>query len=327
MDEFWELENEILSPDEGQEVNDLSTQSEESYTDGIYTVKILENKINPTTKKLNYLRNENGLNYLKSHLAEVIEENVIIDFEDRGIMVHTEKLSPPSPIIYFLPIIALGLLILGPVGFILGSLVCFVGFIPFVLAIMSTGKSSDDYRNEINEEIDKGGGTYRFGGIEGVIHGLDTYFSLEIKHDDITVLDAWEIPDGLPLIVRSKIYTVGSGDDSYTTAKFYPTFNSPNNGKSVELNSMKFTGYDRKSRSIGKTCLDAIEFAEELNEIWNGGLYLHSIPQIYKLVEKPIPLTNREEKIFNKVVNGITPETKSKLREVYSEVRFLPQRA
>ena len=120
----WELENEILSPDEGQEVNDLSTQSEESY-DGIYTVKILENKINPTTKKLNYLRNENGLNYLKSHLAEVIEENVIIDFEDRGIMVHTEKLSPPSPIIYFLPIN----LILGPVGFILGSLVCFVGFI------------------------------------------------------------------------------------------------------------------------------------------------------------------------------------------------------
>ena len=324
MDEFWELENEILSPDEGQEVNDLSTQSEESYTDGIYTVKILENKINPTTKKLNYLRNENGLNYLKSHLAEVIEENVIIDFEDRGIVVHTEKLTPPSPILYFLPLIGFGLFIFGPAGIAIGMMVCFVGFIPFILAIMSTGQSADDYRNEINEEIDKGGGTYRFGGIEGVIHGLDTYFSLEIIHDDITVLDAWEIPDDLPLIIRSKIYTVGSGDDSYTTAEFYPTFNSPNNGKSVQLNSIKSTGYNKKSRAIEKTCLDAIAFAEELNKIWNGGLYLHSIPQNYKMVEKPIPLTKGEEKIVNKVVNRISTETKSKLREVYSEVRFLP---
>ena len=126
MDEFWELENEILSPDEGQEVNDLSTQSEESNTDGIYTVKILENKINPTTKKLNYLRNENGLNYLKSHLAEVIEENVIIDFEDRGIMVHTEKLSPPSPINLFFTNNCLGIAQLGPVEFRLVSLLCWL---------------------------------------------------------------------------------------------------------------------------------------------------------------------------------------------------------
>jgi len=49
MDEFWELENKILSPNEGKKVNDLSTQSEESYTDGIYTVKILENKFQTKT--------------------------------------------------------------------------------------------------------------------------------------------------------------------------------------------------------------------------------------------------------------------------------------
>jgi len=331
MDEFWELENEILEPEYQPEVDDSSFQSGESYTDGIYTVEILENEVNPTTKKLNYLRNETGLNYLKSHLAEVIEKNVIIDFEERAIQVHTRKLSAPPRILFFLPLIGFGLIFssifLGAAGFLLGSLVCFFGFIPFMFALLNTGKSADDYRNEINEEIDKGGGTYRSGSIEGVIHGLDTYFSLEIKHDGVIVRDAWEIPENLPLIIRSKVYTVGTGDDSYTAAEFYPTFNSPNDGKSVELNSIKSTGYNQKSRAIEKTCLDAIAFAEELNQIWNGELYLHSIPQNYKMMENIKALSPRQEKINSKLVRRITPQTKSKLRELYAEVRFITPQA
>ena len=337
VDEFEELEAELFDEpgyDSKSVAGDLGSimgnqtkkESQETFSVGKYSVTLLDKYSEWNRDKP--IRNQSGLNHLKEHLDEIVEEEIQIDFQNRNIQIDDEEVFPPSKAWLLTPLIGFGLIFssigLGEVGFLLGSVVCFCGFFPFVGVFLGTIiDPKNEYEANINREIEKGGGIYRRGSIEGIIHGLDVYFQMDVEHNDVSVSDAWEISPKLSLDIHAEVETYGSGDDSWTTGQFRPCFTIEGGDTTIQLKKRMRVNYQYSSRGLNKACEEAIEYGEEIRENWQGPIILHSIPVLSQIEEKKWFLSGKKEKKLQQVYSKMSAQNKKRLKEVYDEVKFL----
>tara|TARA_X000001036_G_C20593972_1_gene772063 strand:+ start:142 stop:1152 length:1011 start_codon:yes stop_codon:yes gene_type:complete len=336
MDEFEELEAELFNEpgydsksvagDLGSILDDSNkTETLEQFPVGKYSVTLLDNYSDWNVD--NPIRNQSGVNHLKEHLDEVIEGEIQIDFEKRNIEIDDKEVVPASKAWLLTPFVGFGLIfssvVLGGVGFILGSFVCFCGFIPFMSVLLGTiFDPNNEHEANINREIERGGGVYRRGNISGVIHGLDTYFQLSVEHDDVSVTDAWGISSKQKLDVFAEVETYGSGDDSWTTGQFSPRFTTKGENATIELKKRMKINYGYGT-SINKACREAIEYGVEQRQNWQGPIILHSLPVLHQIEHKNWFLSGKKDKKLQNICSKISAENKKRLKEVYDEVKFL----
>ena len=339
VDEFEELESELFDEsryDPKSVVGDLGSimgnqtkkRSQETFSAGEYSVTLVEN----FSERIGWsgiehfepLRNQSGVNHLIEHIDEVIEEEIQIDFQKRQIEIDDQEVSPTSKGWLLTPFIGLGLiLLLGEVGVMLGSIVCFCGFFPFVFTAIGTIMDpNNEYEAEINREIEIGGGIYRRGSISGIIHGLDVYFRFAIKHNDVEVRDAWEISPSDVLGVFGSVYSEG-GDGGYIEGRLNPKFTPRGKNNPVHLRYRGRISHHDGKKHINRACTEAIEYAEHIRENWQGPIILHSLPVIDEIENPRLFNIGSKEKKISKICSKITAENKKRLKEVYDEVKFL----
>jgi hypothetical protein len=284
-----------------------------------------EYRIKPFQKESPHYYNDNGMNNLLDHLEQVMDDELEIDFEVRNISLVTE---PPEIIkiggFSALPLIGIVIMVLGvisPIFIFIGFLFCFIGWIPMMVTLIALtfGGDQEKHRNEIIQEIEIGGGVYRHGWLSGIINGLDTYFSLKIEHDEVSIMRAWEIQPSEELNINSEIYSYGGSEDGGITGRFMASF-TPLSSESVNsLGNSNCPHYGNSKKQINLACKLAVEFGLKLKPEWPGKIVLKSIPQIDKILSKTVVNQNKLVKIISK----IDPENLSDLQSTFHEVEFL----
>ncbi|MAS23055.1 MAG: hypothetical protein CMA44_02450 [Euryarchaeota archaeon] len=336
VDEFEELESELFDESEYDSksvAGDLGTiigkttkkQSQGTFSVGDYSITLVENFSDWSgIEQFEPIRNQGGINHLIEHIDEVIEEQIQIDFQKRQIEIDDKEVSPTSKGWLLTPFIGIGLFFgLGEVGIVLGSIVCFCGFFPFIAVLLGTiVDPNNEYEAELNQEIERGGGIYRRGGISGIIHGLDVYFRLSIEHNDVEVRDAWEISPSEILEVFGSVYYEG-GDSGYIEGRFNPQFTPRGQNNRVYLCYQGGRSHSNSKKHINRACTEAIEYAEVVRGNWQGPIILHSLPVIDEIENPRLFNIGSKEKKISKICSKITAENKKRLKEVYDEVKFL----
>ena len=271
-----------------------------------------------------FYKNDNGMKYLLNHLEQLLDDELEIDFQSGEISNVTE---PPDIIklegVSMLPLIGILIILLGvisPIFIVIGFLFCFIGWIPMMttLIFLLFGGNQEEYREEVIQQIEIGGGVYRNGWISGIINGLDTYYYLHLEHHDVSIMRAWEISHDEELNISSEVYSYGGSDDGGVTGRFITSFTplSPESVTELESNQCPNIGNSRKQ--VNLACERAVKYGLELKSKWPGTIILESIPQINEIMKKSV-----NQKKLSRIISKISPENLSDLQSTYHNVKFL----